>query len=127
MKNKDMIKTLEKEGYVITKPEKIIIKGKEWIKPEKYTDDYNEIKIPKGYRLPTISEMFELNKKELKTLFPDYGENFISIPCQQTEVDKENKASRWFCLDRNSSLYSDYSGLGSSYGDGRVVFIKEKK
>ena len=92
---------------------------KEWTKP------YNEIVIPKGWRLLKTHECIFLieegYKNELIRKLKEY--NWIWV--QQTNYAKENNYSSRVYFFRNGNVSSNYDNLQDSYGSGRVAFCRE--
>ena len=93
---------------------------KEWTKP------YNEIVIPKGWRLLKTHECIFLieegYKNELIRKLKEY--NWIWV--QQTNYAKENNYSSGVYFCRSGNVGSYYVGyLRNSDDDGRVAFCRE--
>ncbi len=92
----------------------------DWDKP------YNEIEIPKGFRLIKVEELWKLlDSKEADSFLGNYKGEYNWFHCAQTKNDKREKWGRRLCLGRGLNLSSDDEDLASSYGDGRVVFVLE--
>jgi len=104
-------KIIKELGIEITKPKK-------WIKP------YNEIKIPKGWRLPYVWELFQIHESEHKDFI--FGEEgWLEFACEQLSIDKEQERSRWLYRNRYLNLYAGNKDLTLSDSDGRVCFVRK--
>jgi len=123
------IKKLQKELEILrTKKLKTFkIAGLEITEIKDWNKPYNEIEIPKGFRLPTIQEMFDIFEEDVDKWLGDYKVKYNLFWCSQTRYDKLNKRSRWVFLNRNSNLNSYCDNLEGSYGVGRVAFVRCEK
>ena len=101
--------------------------GIEITKPKKWTKQYNEIKIPKGWeRLPHVWELFQIHEgKHKEFIFGEEG--WLGFPCEQLSIDKKNKWSRWFYRYEYEDLDARDGNLSYSDSDGRVCFVREIK
>lgn len=93
----------------------------EWTKP------YNEIVIPKGYRLAHDWEVIYIARQEkyARLLFPNIGEQYYFVWCHQTPSDVTKGYARRLCLDGDLDLDSYGGVLAGSGGDGRVAFVRD--
>ena len=115
-------------GHEIEKPKKLKSKvmkeiGLEVTYPIKHTETYNKIKVPKGWRLPELWELFRIAQYDLKFLKEDSFVIYYSLP---THYAKENGYISRLCVNSNGDLYSNDGGVAYSYDYVRVVFIKEE-
>jgi len=122
MKTSEAIKHLQKLGYTVTKQEleTFEIEGFIVTKP-KICKTFEETKnCPEGFRLPKQWELFKIfekmeNRKKLSD--GDFMFFWSSL--------FEYNYSKGLFLDRDLSISSSNVNLAYSYGDGRVVFVKE--
>ena len=115
-------------GHEIEKSQKLKSKimkdiGLEVTYPIKHTETYDEIKIPNGWRLPELWELFRIAQYDLKFLKEDRWVVYYSLP---TYYAKENGYTSGLYVDSYCGLYSECDNVADSVGDGRVVFVKEK-
>ena len=93
---------------------------KEWTKP------YNEIVIPKGWRLLKTHEcIFLIEEGYRDELIGKFKKDCNYIYVQQTNYAKENNYSSSVYFGRNGSVDSDDGNLQNSFDDGRVAFCRE--
>ena len=98
--------------------------GIEITAPKKWAGPYNEIKKPKGWRLPHVWELFQIHESKHKEFV--FGEDgYLAFPCEQLSVDKKKQWSRWLCRYGGDGLYAWSEGLLGSDSNGRVIFVKE--
>jgi len=113
-----------------------VIEGAEWLKipelkievskPKEYTKPYNEMEIPEGCRLVKIWELFWIYESKYKDFI--FGEDgYVNFACEQLDIDKKNKWSRWLCRSRYDDLFARVDNLLYADEDGRVVFVRELK
>jgi len=124
-----MIKTKDKHCNTCKCNETIKIPklGIEITQPVKYTGAYNKIEVPKGWKLPTLIQLIIVCEDlEIAKMLNPY-KDYVSIPCKQLAVDKKNERSRWFHLDWDLDLNSEWYGLGYSDNEGQVVFVRALK
>ena len=109
----------------------IIIKelGIEVTKPKVWNKPYNRIKIPKGFRLIKVWELWFIldGSKYLHEFLGKFKGIYNWFWCEQTTYGKKYNYASWLCVVRNLSLDSGGQNLASSDKYGRVVFVKEKK
>lgn len=108
-KNTEKLKTVEIEGFTITKP--------------KVCETYKEAKkCPKGFRLPKRWELFKIfEKMENRKKLTDGGYMFLWSDSVEDDYVKG------LCLYRYLIVGSYIDILASSNDSGRVVWIKEEK
>ena len=93
---------------------------KEWTKP------YNEIVIPKGWRLLKTHEYFYLIEEGYENqLIGKFKNEYNYAWTQQTNYAKKNNYESWVYFDRNGYVGSSDGGLQGSYDDGRVAFCRK--
>jgi hypothetical protein len=91
----------------------------DWNKP------YNEIVIPKGFRLIKVWELMKLlESKERDKFLDSYKSKYNWFWCEQTTYAKANNYFSWLYMDGDLYIGSNSEYLASSYSDGRVVFVK---
>jgi len=96
--------------------------GLEVTYPIEFTETYKIIKVPKGWRLPELWELFRIAQFDREFLkLKDWNWYFAN----QTKKDKKNKIIRGLYLGRNLDLGSFWGDLGSSNANGRVVFVRD--
>ena len=104
----------------------MIINNLEWSEIKKWNKTFREIKIPKGWRLPKITELLEVYETEKAEKFDkEYKKKWHWIYCQQTKFAKENNYLSRVCFDWGGDVDSYYDVLRDSDDDGRVVFCRE--
>ena len=93
---------------------------KEWTKP------YNEIVIPKGWRLLKTHEYFYLIEEGYENqLIGKFKNEYNYAWTQQTNYAKKNNYASWVCFGRSGSVYSVDDDLQNSYDNGRVAFCRK--
>ena len=93
---------------------------KEWTKP------YNEIVIPKGWRLLKTHEYFYLIEEGYENqLIGKFKNEYNYAWTQQTNYAKKNNYASRVYFDRNGIVYSNYDYLQNSYDNGRVAFCRK--
>jgi len=123
---------LQENGYKIIEPKeqkllKIpelnieVTKIQDWIKP------YNEIVIPKGFRLIEDYELMWLIRKATTKFLGKYKGEYNYFWIAQTPYVKANNYSSGLYLNGNLGLYLYDDGLSDSDEDGRVVFVRDLK
>ena len=104
----------------------MIINNLEWSEIKKWNKTFREIKIPKGWRLPTTDELKSIYKTDKAEEFDkEYKKIWHWIYCQQTKYAKENNYFSRVYLLSDGDLSADCEVLSYSNGDGRVVFCRE--
>jgi len=93
---------------------------KEWTKP------YNEIVIPKGWRLLKTHEYFYLIEEGYENqLIGKFKNEYNYAWTQQTNYAKKNNYASRVCFDRDGYVYSNVVNLQYSYDVGRVAFCRK--
>jgi hypothetical protein len=108
------------------------LKVKEWnlefSYPIKHTETYDEIVVPKGWRLPFLWELVRLVQSEYSDWILDYEKRcFRYFYTKQTKEDISKNVVQW--LYRNGVGHWDASWYSLLYSnsDGRVIFVREIK
>ena len=91
---------------------------------EKWNKSYNEIKIPKGYRLMEVWEFFKLEKEHPKIFNKIFKEKSVEYVLAQTNSDISNSRSRWLSRNGYLVLFARGRVLASSDSVGRVFFVR---
>lgn len=121
-----MIEKLEEKGYKIESPkeQKLLKVGHlEITYPIEYTGTYDQIEVPKGFRLPEMWELYFImqNSKEIREW--EKGEWLVFYARGDTYNLKNNTICVLF-RDGNLSLGTGDWDLAYSNEYGRVIFIK---
>jgi len=104
----------------------MIINNLEWSKIKKWNKTFEEIEIPKGWRLPTTDELKSIYKTDKVEEFDEeYKKVWHWIYCQQAEYAKENNLLSGVFLGSNGGFYASNEDLSYAYDGGRVVFCRE--
>ena len=85
---------------------------------------YNEIKIPKGYRMIKLWEMFWLHDSKYRD-FVFGEEGWLIFACDQLSIDKKNNWARWLYRDWDDWISARGGDLLNSSEGGWVCFVKE--
>ena len=108
--------------------EEMKINGLIWSPIQKWDKTFKDIKIPKGWRLPTIYELMQVYETDEAELFDaEYKKQWHWFFCKQTKWAKENNWLSRVYLYRVGSVYSDSVDLPFSFDFGRVVFVRDIK
>ena len=106
----------------------MIINNLEWSKIKEWDKTFEEIEIPKGWRLPKVTELKRIYKTDKAEKFDkEYKKNWHLFFCQQTKFAKENNYFSRVYLLSDGDLGASVGVLSDSGGDGRVVFCRELK
>ena len=104
----------------------MIINNLEWSKIKRWNKTFEKIKIPKGWRLPKVTELLEVYETDKAKKFDkEYKKKWHWIFCQQTKYAKENNYMSRVFLIGDGVLVADGGDLSYSDDIGRVVFCRE--
>ncbi len=93
---------------------------------KKWTKPYNEIVIPKGWRLLKTHEYFYLIEEGYENqLIGKFKNEYNYAWTQQTNYAKKNNYESWVYLDRDAEVDSNDDDLRGSLGNGRVAFCRK--
>ena len=91
-----------------------------------WTKNYNQIIIPKGWRLLKTHECIYLIEEGYKDkLIGKFKDKYNYIWVQQTNYARKNNYSSGVYFDRDGNVGSYDDGLQYSSGSGRVAFCRE--
>lgn len=95
---------------------------------EEWTEPYNKIKVPKGWKLIEIWQLaYILESKYCNEFLGKFKGKYSLFWCSQTKFAKDNGYSCGVNRGWSGSWDADWDGLVGSGGDGRVAFVREMK
>jgi len=93
---------------------------------KEYTEQYDKIEIPKGWRLLKTHECIYLFEEGYKDqLIGNFKDRYNYIWTKQTNYAKKNNYSSRVCFNRSGLVISYVDNLQNSSDDGRVAFCRE--
>lgn len=94
---------------------------------EQLGKSFNEIRIPYGWRLPTLTEGIKLVNNPKFVDWSGFSDGYHDFYIEQPFEKNKGKYMAWLGCDNNYFILSTLSDLDDNIADRGVLLIKEDK